>query len=164
VEFFQNGVSLGIKVRDITAFPASGLTWEVKFADGKNTFVAVGISNDGKKVSDTIDVNYRFIKNGPADGLKLSAEKMKNGNYLVTAIAVDKNKLRCLDYEDRVYFQCLSGGQTLKNQGTPTGSESIKMANGKASIEVIPNSTSDSIEMNILNQNFKGEFLKFKKQ
>ena len=164
VEFFQNGVSLGIKVRDITAFPACGLTWEVNFADGKNTFVAVGISNDGKKVSDTIDVNYRFIKNGAADGLKLSAEKMKNGNYLVTAIAIDKNKLRCLDYEDRVYFQCLSGGVTMKNQGTPTGSESIKMANGKASIEVIPNSIGDFIEMNILNQNFKGEFLKFKKQ
>jgi hypothetical protein len=38
------------------------------------------------------------------------------------------------------------------------------MSNGKASIEVIPNSIGDFIEMNILNQNFKGEFLKFKKQ
>ena len=163
VEFFQNGVSLGIKDRDITAYPACGLTWEVNFAEGKNTFVAVGISKDGSKVSDTIDVNYRFTKNGPADGLKLSAEKLKNGNYLVTAIAIDKNNLRCLDYEERVYFQCLSGGQTLKNQGTPTGSESIKMSNGKAAIEVIPNAIGDSIEMNILNQNFKGEYLKFKK-
>ena len=163
VEFFQNGVSLGIKDRDITAYPACGLTWEVNFAEGKNTFVAVGISKDGSKVSDTIDVNYRFTKNGSADGLKLSAEKLKNGNYLVTAIAVDKNNLRCLDYEERVYFQCLSGGQTLKNQGTPTGTESIKMSNGKAAIEVIPNAIGDSIEMNILNQNFKGEYLKFKK-
>ena len=163
VEFFQNGVSLGIKDRDITAYPACGLTWEVNFVEGKNTFVAVGISKDGSKVSDTIDVNYRFTKNGSADGLKLSAEKLKNGNYLVTAIAVDKNNLRCLDYEERVYFQCLSGGQTLKNQGTPTGSESIKMSNGKAAIEVIPNAIGDSIEMNILNQNFKGEYLKFKK-
>jgi len=163
VEFFQNGVSLGIKTRDITAYPACGLTWEVKFAEGKNNFVAIGINKDGTKVSDTADVNYRFIKNGAADGLKLAAEKLKNGNYLVTAIAVDKNNLRCLDYEDRVYFQCLSGGQTLKNQGTPTGSESIKMANGKAAIEVIPNAIGDSIEMNILNQNFKGEYLKFKK-
>ena len=163
VEFFQNGVSLGIKDRDITVYPACGLTWEVNFAEGKNTFVAVGISKDGSKVSDTIDVNYRFNKNGSADGLKLSAEKLKNGNYLVTAIAVDKNNLRCLDYEERVYFQCLSGGQTLKNQGTPTGSESIKMSNGKAAIEVIPNAIGDSIEMNILNQNFKGEYLKFKK-
>jgi len=163
VEFFQNGVSLGIKERDIKKYPACGLTWDVNFTDGKNTFLAVGMTKDGKKVIDTLDVNYRFTKNGPAVGLVLSSEKMKNGNYLVTALAIDKNNLRCLDYEDRVYFQCLSGGQTLKNQGTPTGSESIKMSNGKAAIEVIPNKNGDFIEMNILNQNFKGEYLKFKK-
>jgi beta-galactosidase len=163
VEFFHNGVSLGEKIRNLKSYPACGLTWNVNFKEGKNTFIAVGTTKDGRKVNDTIDVNYRFTKNEPAIGLKLSAEKMKNGNYLVTAIAVDKNNLRCLDYEDRVYFQCLSGGQTLKNQGTPTGSESIKMANGKAAIEVIPDTKSDSIEMTILNQNFKGEYLKFKK-
>jgi beta-galactosidase len=164
VEFFHNGVSLGEKIRNIKSYPACGLTWDVNFKEGKNIFVAVGTTKDGKKVTDTIDVNYRFTKNEPAIGLKLSAEKLKNGNYLVTAIAVDKNNLRCLDYEDRVYFQCLSGGQTLKNQGTPTGSESIKMSNGKAAIEVIPDTKSDSIEMTILNQNFKGEYLKYKKQ
>jgi beta-galactosidase len=163
VELFLNGVSLGVKNRDITAYPACGLNWDINFADGKNNFVAVGIAKDGKKVNDNLDVNYRYVKNGAADGLKLSAEKMKNGNYLVTAIAVDKNNIRCLDYEDRVYFQCLSGGVTMKNQGTPTGSESIKMANGKASIEVVPNANGEFIEMNILNQNFKGEYLKFKK-
>ena len=163
VEFFHNGVSLGEKNRNIKSYPACGLTWDVNFTDGKNTLVAVGTTNDGKKVTDSIDVNYRFTKNEAATGLVLSSEKLKNGNYLVTAIAVDKNNLRCLDYEDRVYFQCLSGGQTLKNQGTPTGSESIKMSNGKAAIEVIPNPNGDSIEMNILNQNFKGEYLKFKK-
>lgn len=163
VEFFHNGVSLGEKIRNIKSYPACGLTWDVNFKEGKNTFVAIGTTKDGKKVTDTIVVNYRFTKNEPAVGLKLSAEKMKNGNYLVTAIAVDKNNLRCLDYEDRVYFQCLSGGQTLKNQGTPTGSESIKMSNGKAAIEVIPDTKSDSIEMTILNQNFKGEYLKYKK-
>jgi beta-galactosidase len=163
VEFFQNGVSIGEKKRDIKQFPACGLTWEVNFVDGKNTFVAVGTSNDGKKVSDTLHVNYRFTKNEAAVGLKLSSEKLKNGNYLITATAVDKNNLRCLDYEDRVYFQCVSGGETMRNQGTPTGSECIRMANGKAAIEVVPNTTSESIEMTILNQNFKGEYLKFKK-
>ena len=163
VAFFHNGVSLGEKLRDVKQFPACGLTWEVNFAEGKNTFIAIGTSHDGKKVSDTITVNYRFVKNEAAVGLVLSSEKLKNGNHLVTATAVDKNNLRCLDYEDRVYFQCVSGGETMKNQGTPTGSECIRMANGKASIEVIPNTTSDSIEMTILNQNFKGEYLKFNK-
>lgn len=163
VEFFQNGVSLGVKQRDIKAYPACGLTWEVNFKDGKNIFVALGTTKDGQKVSDTIEVNYRFTKNGAATGLVLSSEKLKNGNYLVTAIAVDKNNLPCLDYEDRVYFQCLSGGETLKNQGTPTGSESIRMSNGKAAIEVIPNAKDEYIEMNVLNQNFKGEYSKLKK-
>lgn len=163
VEFFHNGISLGEKARNIKTYPACGLTWDVVFKEGINTFIAVGTTKEGKKVTDSIDVKYRFTKNEPATGLVLSSEKLKNGNYLVTAIAVDKNNLRCLDYEDRVYFQCLSGGQTLKNQGTPTGSESIKMSNGKAAIEVIPDAKSDSIEMNILNQNFKGEYLKFKK-
>ena len=164
VELFQNGVSLGVKERDIKVYPACGLTWDVNFVEGKNTLLAIGLTQDGKKVDDTIDVNYRFKKNEAAVGLKLSSEKLPNGNYLVTAIAIDKNNLRCLDYEDRVYFQCLSGGQTMKNQGTPTGSESIRMSNGKAAIEVVPDAIKDSIEMIILNQNFKGEYLKFKKE
>lgn len=163
VEFFHNGVSLGEKYRNIKSYPACGLTWDVNFAEGKNTLVAVGTTIEGKKVTDTIEVNYRYAKNEAAVGLVLSSEKMQNGNYLVTAIAIDKNNLRCLDYEDRVYFQCLSGGETLKNQGTPTGSESIRMANGKAAIEVVPNEKDGSIEMTVLNQNFKGEYLKFKK-
>ena len=160
VTFYHNGKSLGSKQRDIKSFPACGLTWDVNFAEGKNTLIAVGETKEGKTVTDTISVNYRFNKNEAAEDLKLSAEKMKNGNYLVTAIAVDKNNLRCLDYEQRVYFQCVSGGKTMKNQGTPTGSESIKMSNGKASIEVVPDSANGPIEMTVLNQSFKGEYLK----
>jgi beta-galactosidase len=78
VEFFHNGVSLGEKTRNIKTYPACGLTWSVNFKEGKNTFVAVGTTKDGQKITDTIDVNYRFTKNEPAIGLKLSAEKMKN--------------------------------------------------------------------------------------
>ncbi|MNX97529.1 hypothetical protein D3C86_1298990 [compost metagenome] len=48
----------------------------------------------------------------------------------------------------------------MKNQGTPTGSESIKMANGKALIEVVPYGSGLPIEMTALNQSFKGEYLK----
>ncbi|MEP6805166.1 MAG: hypothetical protein ABI892_11635, partial [Flavobacterium sp.] len=62
--------------------------------------------------------------------------------------------------EESVYFQCLKGGKTMKSQGTPTGSESIQMANGKASIEVVPDGNGIPIEMTALNQSFKGEYLK----
>ncbi|KFF03443.1 beta-galactosidase [Flavobacterium reichenbachii] len=160
VTLFHQGKSLGEKQRNLSLYPANGLTWDVNFFKGENTLIAIGKTQNGKTVSDTIKVNYRFNKNDTAVSLKLSSEKMKNGHYLVTAIAIDNNNLRCLDYEESVYFQCLKGGKTMKNQGTPTGSESIKMANGKASIEVIPNGSNTPIEMTVLNQSFKGEYLK----
>jgi len=159
VELFHNEKSLGKKQRDITKFPASGLTWDVNFEEGENELVAVGLPDSNEEVTDTLTVNYRFEKNETAKGLELEYTKLENGNYLVSAIAVDKNGLRCLDYENRVYFQCLTGGKTLNNQGTPTGTEAIKMSNGKASIEVIPAENSKEIEVMVLNQSFKGTYL-----
>lgn len=159
VAFYHDGIFLGEKKKDITKFPASGLTWDVNFKAGSNKLVAVGLGKDGKKVSDTLEVNYRYEKNGDASDLKLSYEKLDNGNYLVSAVVYDENGLRCLDYEKKVYFQCLEGGKTLKSQGTPTGSEVISMANGKASIEVIPDGKSDKITIMALNQSFKGTYL-----
>ena len=100
-----------------------------------------------------------FLKTVCKKNLTLSYVILSNGHLLVTAQAVDKNGLRCLDYEKKVYFQCLSGGETIKNQGTPTGSETISMANGKASIEVKPNKNGNKIVMSVLNQDFKGTYL-----
>lgn len=159
VEFFFNGKSMGVKEKDIQKFPASGLTWDVHFLKGKNSMKAIGYTNEGSQVTDTLSVNYRFEKNGTAEALTLKAEKLENGNYLLTATAIDQNNLRCLDYEERVYFQCLEGGTLLANQGTYTGSSSIKMANGKAYIEVTPEPNANNLTVNVLNQNFKGTYL-----
>ena len=159
VEFFMNGISMGTKTKDITKFPASGLTWMVDFKEGSNTMKAVGKMKDGTAVNDELDVNYRFIKNGKAVQLDLEYKKLENGNYLLTAYAKDSEGLTCLDYEERVYFQAMSGATTLKSLGTPTGSESIKMANGKASIEIVPNKKRTPIEVMVLNQSFKGTYL-----
>ena len=163
VTLFHNGKNLGSKNKDITSFPASGLTWQVTFKEGKNELIAEAMDNAGNVVKDVLDVQYRFAKNGAAKDLTLSAEKMENGNYIVTAIAEDADGLRCLDYEDMVYFQCLQGGRNLKDQGTPTGSQIIGMANGKASIEVVPDGTKSAIKMMVLNQNFKGTYLTVEK-
>ncbi|GAA4951985.1 glycoside hydrolase family 2 TIM barrel-domain containing protein [Algibacter agarivorans] len=159
VELFLNGKSLGAKQRDIQAFPAAGLNWNINFKEGENTLVSVGKTKEGKDVKDELKLNYRFTKNNKAKGLKLDYKIFENGNYLVTAIAYDSKGLRCLDYENRVYFQCLSGGETFKSLGTPTGSESIEMANGKASIEVKRHSKDKQLKMMVLNQNFKGTYL-----
>lgn len=162
VQLTHNGIDLGKKKKDISKFPASGLTWDIAFKEGENELIAVGSTTVGT-VRDTLQVNYRFQKNSTAKALELSHAPLKNGNYLFTATAVDKYGQRCLDYEDKVYFQCLEGGATLKNQGTPTGSEIIGMANGQASIEVIPDATAIDLSVMVLNQNFKGTYLKIEK-
>ncbi|WP_405208455.1 glycoside hydrolase family 2 TIM barrel-domain containing protein [Aquimarina sp. LLG6339-5] len=163
VELFFEGKSLGQKKKDINKFPASGLTWDLLFKEGTNQLKAIGYK-DGKKVTDSLKVDYRYKKNDVAKSLSLSYEELKNGNYLITAIAKDKEGLRCLDYEERVYFQCLSGGVNKKYLGTPMGSESIKMSNGKAQIEVVPNKENSTIEMMVLNQSFKGTYLTISKR
>ncbi len=163
VAFYHNDRFLGEKERDIKKFPASGLTWDVNFTEGENKLVAVGLPTGGNQVSDTLAVNYRFKKNGTAKDLELSYKLLENGNYLVTATAVDSEGLHCFDYEDRVYFQCLSGGKLLESQGTPAGSQSISMANGKASIEVIPSGNNKEIEVMVINQSFKGTYLTIEK-
>ncbi|MGB5942957.1 MAG: glycoside hydrolase family 2 TIM barrel-domain containing protein [Leeuwenhoekiella sp.] len=159
VELFLNGKSLGTKQRDQKLFPAAGLSWILNFIEGNNTLRAVGTTKNGQDVSDEIEVDYRFTKNGTARSLELSHEILENGNYLVTAVALDGDGLRCLDYEDRIYFQCLNGGEAIISQGTPTGSEVIEMANGKASIEIKRTSTKTPMQVMVLNQNFKGTYL-----
>jgi len=159
VELFLNGKSLGTKKRNTKAFPAAGLNWTLNFKAGENKLESFGKTPDGKTVKDELLVNYRFTKSQKATGLKLEYSVLENGNYLVTAIAVDKKGLRALDYEKRVYFQCLNGGEALISQGTPTGSEVIEMANGKASIEVKRHSKDKPLQMMVLNQGFKGTYL-----
>ncbi|MBU2914322.1 glycoside hydrolase family 2 protein [Reichenbachiella agariperforans] len=159
VELILNGKSLGKKTRDMSQYPACGLNWDVEFQEGENVFEAIGYK--GRKViaTDSLLVSYSFEQAGAPDQIVLAAERLDNGHYLVSARAIDKKGLRCLDYEDRAYFQCLAGGELVKDQGTPTGSEVINMANGRAAIEVIPDPKSKKLVMGVYNQNFKGTYL-----
>jgi len=162
VELFLRGDSQGKKTRDINKFPSSGLIWNVNFTAGQNPILAIAYDNKGKEIArDTMSVNYTFERAGAPEELVLSYKATSNGDYLVTATAVDKDGLRCLEYEERVYFQSLAGGQLHENLGTPTGSSSIKMANGKASILVTAENPNKPVVMTVLNQNFKGSFLEF---
>lgn len=146
--------------KDINKFPDSGLTWDVKFLHGGNTLVATGFFTTGEVVHDTFEGNYRFEKNGAAKALKLSFKKLENDNFLIIATAIDQNGLQCLDYEEKVYFQCLEGGKMPESQGTQTGSSVIAMVNGNASIEIEPLPKSKTMTVMALNQSFKGIYLK----
>ncbi len=159
VKLIANGKDLGLKKKDINSFPASGLVWDYFFEEGENTLIALGYNGNKQVTVDSLIVNYSFTKNETPDELLLAAEALSNGNFMITATMVDAKGQRCLDYEERVYFQCMEGGKLILNQGTNTGSEVINMANGNAMIELIPNKGARNIVMSVLNQNFKGTYL-----
>ncbi len=158
VELSLNGTPLGRIKRDRQRFPAQGLTWKVQFSEGDNLLRAAGYSKGKIVTVDSIHIHYTYRKNGSPDRVVLSADKLPNGNYLVEALMVDKNGQRCLDYNDRMYFDANGDGQLLLNYGTPTRSQVIEMANGRAAIEFhpLPDGTA-TIEAR--NQDFKGSYL-----
>jgi len=100
IELFLNRKSLGKKKRDLTKFPANGFSWEVNFEEGNNLLESIGYENGEKIAEDQINISYTFENNGSPEKVILSAERLSNGNYLVSAIAVDKDDKRCLDYNE----------------------------------------------------------------
>lgn len=158
VELFLNGAAQGRRTKDIKMFPASGLTWMVKFLSGPNSLKAVGY-NAGKPVSvDSMTVQYVTRRNGVADHLELTSDKLSDGRILVTATAVDRTEQRCLDYNKRIYFTSDGGGSLLVDEGTSTRSSVIEMANGRAQIEFRPVNGSRAV-IEARNQDFKGVYL-----
>jgi beta-galactosidase len=138
VELFLNGTSQGRRTRDIKKYPACGLSWQINFVAGENQLRAVGYDHGVMQALDSMAVHYTNTKNGSADHLVLSAEQRPDGIILITAIAVDRNGQRCLDYNKRIYFANNGPGRLLVDYGTPTRSSVIEMANGKAQIEFEP--------------------------
>ena len=158
VELFFNGKSLGIKNKDIKKFPASGLSWQINFDEGTNKIKAIGYNNNTQTALDSLTISYTYEKAGTPDDIKLLYEKLQNGNYLITAIVVDKNGKRCLDYNKRIYFSADGSGKLLENLGTTVGSSIIEAANGKAQIEFQPVANGRSV-IEVRNQDFKGSYL-----
>lgn len=158
VELIINGVSQSKLTRDSKKFPAAGLSWHVNFADGDNQIKAIGYEGDIKVTEDNLKITYTTKKNDKPDNFILSKERMKDGNYLITAYAVDKNGKHCIDFNGRVYFTSLGGGKLLENLGTPIGSSVIEMANGKAQI-VFKHIPFEKGVIEARNQDFKGTYI-----
>lgn len=158
VSLLLNGQSLGNKQKNIEDFPASGLTWDVSFSEGKNQLIAIG-HHQGQEVYDTLSLTYYTSPPNKPVELTLDYEKQSDGSFLITAIAADNHGRRSTDYEKKVYFQCLNGGKLRESFGTPTGSSVIAMANGKASIRFFPDAEAQSAMVSVLNQDFKGTYL-----
>ena len=158
VELFINGTSLGKKDKDIKKFPASGLSWQVSFNEGSNKLKAIGYYNKKLVAADALTVNYTYKKAATPDDIKLLSSKLPNGDYLITAIVVDKDGQRCLDYSKRMYFSSNMSGKLIENLGITTGSSIIEAANGKAQIEFKPDGNKKAV-IEVRNQDFKGSYL-----
>lgn len=152
-----NGVNLGKRERILGSFPANNLRWELNFKEGANELVS-NAYRDGKIVAtDRLTVNYTFEQAGTPAEIVLTEQRLDNGNTLFVAIMRDQEGRRCLDYEGRVYFDLNGAGELLVDWGTPTRSQVIEMANGRAAIEakLMPGRT----VVECRNQDFKGSYL-----
>jgi beta-galactosidase len=158
VELIHNGQRLGRKNRVLGELPAGGLNWDVNFTAGENILMAAGVAADGSLTSDTLSITYDFQQADQADDVHLSSKMLDNGNYLIEAVMLDKNGVRVLDYEEEIYFTCDGAGTLLRHYGTPTRSQVIQMANGRAAIELAPAESGKAI-IEARNQDFKGSYL-----
>ena len=152
-----DGRNLGVRQRDPDAFPAAGLTWDVPFGLGDNTLVAVGIEDGAEVTADTLTVTYFDTPAGSPDTIVLTTEPLANGHLLVVATMRDASGRRVLDYEDDVYFSLDGAGHLMVGYGTPTRSQRVAFANGRAAIEMVPGD--GPAVVSALNQDFKGSYL-----
>jgi beta-galactosidase len=133
VELFVNGVSMGVKQRNLTDYPAAGLRWLVKLNEGTNTLLAIG-RQGGVEVRDEIHPGYQTaVWDQPA---KLTLRQIAQTNGLVTieARVFDQHDVPCLDAVNVVRFGLAGDGQLIDDLGTTTGSRVVQLYNGRAQI------------------------------
>jgi len=135
VELFVNGVSAGVKQRNITNYPAAGLHWLVKLKEGTNTLDAVG-QRDGIKISDEINVGYQTATWDKPVKFTLRQIAQTNNVVTIEARVFDKDDVPCLDAMNLVRFGLAGDGQLLDNLGTDTGSRAVGLYNGRAQISL----------------------------
>ena len=129
VELFVNGVSVGIKQRDVTQYPAAGLSWQVAFKPGANTLRALS-----GELADEITFIYQTESWGEPATLDLK-EISRAGDVVTLETRVfDAKGVPCLDAAQLVSFGFTGDGKLLDNLGTASGSRTVQLANGRAKI------------------------------
>ena len=151
VELFVNGVSAGVKQRDVTQYPAAGLNWLVPFKDGENTLRAVAVG--AAAVTDEIRLNYQTESWGKPAKFTLAEVGRDNATVTIEARVFDRNGVPCLDAANLVEFGLTGDGRLMDNLGTASGSRIVQLANGRARISlelsgatVVASISSDGIE------------------
>lgn len=142
VTLYVNGVSAGERLRDGTRFPAAGLVWDVPLRGGANELHAVGTAADGSQVGDVVRQEYLVAEPGPpsACAARTQAETTADGErgVRVTVRLTDAAGVPVVDDRRRVTFGLEGDGRLLDRLGTVGGSRVVELANGEASILVVP--------------------------
>lgn len=134
-ELFVNGKSQGVKKRDIHAFPAMGLHWNVVFASGANTLKV--IARKGKTtITDEIHQNYQTEKWGTPAQMSLQKIAQNGDTATIEVRLLDAKKVLCLNARKQVVFGLNGDGKLLDNLGTVSGSRKLESQNGRATIRV----------------------------
>lgn len=134
-ELFLNGRSQGVKKRDSQNFPAAGLRWSVRFAEGEN--VVRVVARKGKEVvEDQVSFVYQTAKWGKPAKMTLEKIAEENGLATVEVKLFDNNGVLCLDATNPLRFSLAGNGKLLDNQGTSSGSRLVQVYNGRAVIKV----------------------------
>ena len=157
-----NGKVLPEKQRDLAAFPASGLFWDVVFAPGQNRLAVVGRNAGNEVATDELELTYSDQPFGEAADIRMSATPVAGGQVLVEAVIVDKDGLRVHSSSERIYLSHTnpgSGGYLLKDHGTPDKSAIIEAANGRAVILFEPDGAGAGAIIEARTQNLKGSYI-----
>ena len=160
VEFFLNGVSAGVKQRNITNYPAASLSWSVKLKEGANSLRAVG-KNSGADITDQISVAYQTKQWGKPANLVLTEVDSSKGVNTIEARMVDKDGVPCLDAANLVRFGLTGDGQLLDNLGTSTGSRAVQLYNGRAQISA--KLSGPSAVASVMSEGIETQYLNLKK-
>jgi beta-galactosidase len=135
VELFVNGISVGIRKRDIADFPAAGLHWKVKLNEGTNSIRAVGHRGE-VEVTDEIHPAYQTETWSKPAGMTLREIGQSNDVATIEARVFDKNGVACLDAANTIRFGLVGDAQLLDDLGTAGGSRVVQLSNGRARISL----------------------------
>jgi beta-galactosidase len=138
VSLYINGISCGEKKRDLTAFPAAGLTWEVHFCPGRNELRAIGLSATGQHIEHTIVQKYYAGEAEAGEAFQWKVERIMDRDAIlrVTIQLVDGNGLPVVDDRRRVSFSLQGNGRLDDCLGSVGGSRVIELVNGRAWINL----------------------------
>jgi len=158
VQLFLNGQDMGLKTRDVTKFPAAGLSWDLLPDTGLNTLEARVMEEESILAEHRVEFSYSTNKPGRPERIRLHAETLDNGRVRVHAAVVDAEGAVCYDFNRRVYFDLNGGGTLMRSMGTPNGSQVIEFASGKAAVDLIPEAGKRAV-FEARTQDFKGDYL-----